>query len=310
MTEEMKLPREAGSGPIFHPDWGTHAYADYNAGITNLNALLGMVFPIDADTPRSLRLLEGRRLRIENDFSGPWGIDVQYSMLSWQVAMRVSAVEAYLQDALTFLAVYDDEFIRSRKSLQQVDYDSIRSSSDYDRTLFDFCSRWARNFVGDGGPRRWIESLRGAGLGRFGSTNLSQLESMWGYRHVRIHNGGRLTPEFATRHPEVTERLGEHGLTLSDFEAWSKEADSFVGEAESGIAGRLRARLGETLVAARERAEFDRQVTSLRERYEALNKDLTENEINERIARQEAEFEARVKRMDEPFEPDDPRMSV
>jgi hypothetical protein len=51
-------------------------------------------------------------------------------------------------------------------------------------------------------------------------------------------------------------------------------------------------------------------VTSLRERYEALNKDLTETEINERIARQEVEFEARVKLMDEPFEPDDPPTSA
>lgn len=306
MTEEIKLPREARAGPIFHPDWGTHAYADYNASITNLSALLGMVFTIDADTPRSLRLLEGRRLRIENDFAGPWGIDVQYSMLSWQVAMRVSAVEAYLQDALTFLAVYDEEFIRSRKSRQQVDYDSIRNSSDYDRPLFDFCSRWARNFVGDGGPRRWVESLRGAGLGRFDSTNLAELEAMWGYRHVRIHNGGRLTPEFATRHPEVTERLGEHGLTLSDFAAWCEEADAFVGEAEGGIAGRLRARLGETLVSAREQAELDRQMTWFKERYETLNKDQTEYEINERIARSQVECEARVKLMNEPFEPDDP----
>lgn len=277
MTKENKLPREALSGPIFHPDWGTHAYADYNASITNLSALLGMVFPIGADNPRSLRLLQCRRLRVETDFAGPWGINVQYSMLSWQVAMRVSAVEAYLQDALTFLAVYDEEFIRSRKSRQQVDYDSIRNSSDYDRSLFDFCSRWARSFVGDGGPQRWVESLRGAGLGRFENTNLVELEAMWGYRHVRVHNGGRLTAEFATRHPEATERLGAHGLVLSDFNAWCAEADSFVFEAERGIAGRLKARLGETLVSAREQAELDRQVSWLKDRYHELNKDRTEN---------------------------------
>lgn len=74
MTTNEELPREARTGPIFHPDWGTHAFERYNGHVRGLDALLSMVFPMPADTPRSRRYLEARRLQVENDYSGPWAI--------------------------------------------------------------------------------------------------------------------------------------------------------------------------------------------------------------------------------------------
>lgn len=181
MITDNELPREARTGPIFHPDWGTHAYERYSGYVRELDALFAMVFPMDVDAERSARYLAARRLRVENHFSGPWAINVGRAMLSWQVAMRVSAVEVYLQNALTFLAVYDPQFIRSRGSKQEWDYDAIRVASDNDDVLWTFCNQWARSFVGDGGPQRWSSALHRAGLGEFAESDLTNLEAMWAF---------------------------------------------------------------------------------------------------------------------------------
>jgi hypothetical protein len=259
MPREIDLPKEASSGPIFHPDWGTHAYAAYNANTTGLDALLSLAFGLSDSTPEHLIALEVRRKSIDDAFSGPWGINVAHTMLSWQVAMRVSAVEVYLQDALTFLAVYDSEFIRSRGSVQNWDYDAIRRASDDGKAIWTFCDNWARSFVGDGGPSRWTRALTGAGLGEFDEADISALEAMWGYRHLRIHNAGRFSREFVDRHRSVAERLWRDGLNRSDLDGWRTVADRFVAIAERGIAGRLRGRLGEELIKQREAVEMDRQ---------------------------------------------------
>jgi hypothetical protein len=260
------VPREARQGPVFHPDWGTHAFAQYNGVTTGLDALLAMVLPEEGESPEAANKLAERRRAIEAKFSGPWAIDVGHTMLSWQVAMRVSAVEVYLQAALTFLAVYDEEFIRTRGSEQAWTYDDVRSASDNDEMLWTFCHRWARSFIGKGGPHRWGKALREAGLGTFDESDVTDLEAMWGYRHVRVHEGAYLTREFATRHPEVTAALLQEGLSPARVRGWSSSADKFVAAAEKGVAGRLRAKLGPALIAHREQREGDRQYAMWAER--------------------------------------------
>ena len=254
-----ELPREAGAGPIFHPDWGTHAYASYQANTTGLAALLAMVLPEESDDLEARQYLLHRRSDVDNRYSGPWAIDTERTMLSWQIAMRVSAVEVYLQDALTFLALYDRDFMRSRGSVQHWDYDAIRHASDTDNALWTYCNRWARGFVADGGPKRWAGALHRSGLGRFDDIDLDQLEAMWGYRHLRIHNAGRLTPDFARRHSSEADLLWKEGLSHSRAMQWTTGADEFVDRIEAGVAGRLRARLGQELIAEREQLEMDRQ---------------------------------------------------
>ena len=265
-SPKIDLPKEASTGPIFHPDWGTHAYASYNASTTGLDALLALVLGFEQDDEAIRAARERERTAIENAFSGPWAIDLTHTMLSWQVAMRVSAVEVYLQDALTFLAVYDPEFIRSRGSTQSWDYDAARMASDDGTVVWGFCGNWARAFIGDGGPAKWARSLEGSGLGRFAADDVAALEAMWGYRHLRIHNSARFSPEFVRRHPAVAERLWRDGLARADFDSWRETADRFVTAAETGIAGRLRARLGEALIKGREQAEMDRQFAVLEAR--------------------------------------------
>ena len=306
MTENDGLAREASAGPIFHPDWGTHAYERYNGHIRGLEALLAMVFPIAVDTERSTRYLTARRLRIEGHFSGPWAMDVRHTMLSWQVAMRVSAVEVYLQNALTFLAVYDAEFMRSRGSKQEWDYEAIRSASDNDDTLWTFCNRWARSFIGDGGPQRWCKSLQKSGLGEFSEEDVSELEVMWGFRHMQVHHAGQFTREFISRHPTEADRLWRHGLQLEDLERWSAAVGRFVDAAEQGIAGRLKARLGPDLIDRRMHAEAERQMTALRERRDRITSAESEEDRNARIAKHMAALDERIALMGEVFDVDMP----
>jgi hypothetical protein len=71
----------------------------------------------------------------------------------------MSAVEVYLQNALTFLAVYDEQFMRSRAAKQEWKYDEIRTASDNDDVLWTFSNQWARAFIGDGGPARRSKAL-------------------------------------------------------------------------------------------------------------------------------------------------------
>jgi hypothetical protein len=342
MTKNDELPREAREGPIFHPDWGTHAFARFSGAIRGLDALLAMAFPMSWDTEqsrsgntrhrkrpgarifrestclipplisylqltageRSKRYLTARRLRIENDYSGPWTIDVRHTMLSWQVAMRVSAVEVYLQMALTFLAVYDPEFMRSRKSVQEWTYDDARVAADSDDTVWTFCNQWARSFLGDGGPERWSKSLERFGLGTFDKVDIDKLEAMWGYRHMRVHHAGRFTREFVLRHKAAAERLWRDGLQFSDVERWSSAAVRFVGAAEYGIAGRLKAQLGPDLIKEREEAELERQLAMWEERREKGRAD-PEADREARIAKHISEMQEQSAIMDEVFGSED-----
>lgn len=304
MSSPLALPRETGNAPIFHPDWGTHANANYHANVSSLDALLGMVFPISVETAKSERCLRARRLQIENDFSGPWSINIQFTMLSWQVAMRVSAVEVYLRDALAFLALFDPEFIRSRGSKQDWDYDSLRTASDNDDALWTFCDRWARAFIGDGGPERWASSLEKSGLGKFDSELVKSLEGMWGYRHMRIHNGAKFSREFITRHPALAASLKKEGLQQQDLQKWSDSATTFVDAVEKGITGRLRARIGEKEITDRENLECERQMKMWEDRRKFIKESETPEQTERRVAAAMQEAEERFALMREFFDPE------
>jgi hypothetical protein len=264
---------------------------------------MSMVFPIEGDTERSARYLTARRLQIENGYSGPCAIDVRHAMLSWQVAMRVSAVEVYLQNALTFLAVYDAEFMRSRGSKQEWDYDAMRLASDNDDAIWTFCERWARTFVGDGGPLRWSKALQRSGLGQFDDPDVIDLEAMWGYRHMRIHHAGQFTREFIQRHRGLAERLWSEGLKPADVERWSAAAGRFVDASERGIADRLKARLGAELIEQRQHAEFERQLEDIDKRHEEMMKEESDEARQARISKAIADAEERFALMQELFGP-------
>src|SRR5712691_7056860 len=88
-------------------------------------------------------------------------------LVEWQAVMLVTVAEAYLQDALVFAAERNPSLMKD--SEQAAKYDEVMVASSLDEVAAELRSRWARNFLEDGGPRRWKERLERMGARGFGA---------------------------------------------------------------------------------------------------------------------------------------------
>jgi hypothetical protein len=132
----------------------------------------------------------------------------RYQLLAlWQVVMPVTCVEAYLQDVLTIAAGLDSKLMI--KSEQRVSFAELSNATSLENVVGPLRSRWARNWVADGGPARWIERLEKMGVRGFPPNLAWYLEMCWGIRHVVVHNAGIATAEFVKRHPKVVSEPGK-----------------------------------------------------------------------------------------------------
>jgi hypothetical protein len=252
------LAREARDAAILTVDGNTPAYNIFDGHLTQLEALLSLAFASEklrmGDTPRSEFFLQSRIDRIENDYSGPWHIEVRPAMLQWQLVMHVTAVEVYLKEVLTSLALFDPKLMFGRDSKQEWSYSDIREASDRDTVLREFCYRWARSMVdGAGGPYKWVRWLAGIGVPPLSDVDVATLEGVWGLRHLQVHSGGRLTPEFVRNHRMLAEKLYNEGLSLDDLLEWRDVIHRFVEGIEKAVTGRLRAQLSDEIAAGQER---------------------------------------------------------
>ena len=75
--------------------------------------------------------------------------------------MLVTCIEAYLQDLLVAAATVDPEFMKNSK--QVAPYADIVSASSLDELANELRRRWARGWLSDDGPTRWISSLHQMG---------------------------------------------------------------------------------------------------------------------------------------------------
>ena len=125
----------------------------------------------------------------------------------WQLVTLVTCVEAYLQDILSLAASVDTDLMG--KSDQRASYAEVLSANSLDDLAGELRGRWARNWLSDGGPTRWIERLQRMGARGYGNDLAARLELMWGLRHVIVHAAGLATAEFVRRHPGVVARAGD-----------------------------------------------------------------------------------------------------
>jgi len=133
----------------------------------------------------------------------------------WHVVMLVTFTEAYLEDVLAACAARDPELMS--RSEQTVGYGDVRAATSVEELLDEIRHRWARNFVDDGGPERWIERLVRMGARGYESNDAEALEELWGIRHVVVHAAGRATRDFVRRHPRLGFQAGARldvGTTL------------------------------------------------------------------------------------------------
>jgi len=136
------------------------------------------------------------------------------TMLQWIPVMLVTTVEAYLNDVRIFEAKVNPSIMES--SEQSVTFAEVVRSRSVGELTEEMQSRWARKFVDDGGPDRWIDKLTRMGASVYDSQAASEMETLWGVRHVIVHSAGVATPDFVRRHPDFGAKVGESILIRSD----------------------------------------------------------------------------------------------
>jgi len=132
----------------------------------------------------------------------------------WIPVILVTTVEAYLKDVNIFAAKVDPAIMES--SEQSVKYAEVVRSRSIGELTEEMQARWARKFVDDSGPDRWIDKLTRMGAGVYDSKAASEMETLWGVRHVIVHSAGVATPDFVRRHPDFGAKVGESILIRSD----------------------------------------------------------------------------------------------
>jgi hypothetical protein len=88
-------------------------------------------------------------------------IDVSKSRLDtvrlWQVVLLVTCAETYLQDVLSSAARIDPQLMRESKL--RVPCADVFKVTSLNELAIQLSTRWARAWVDDGGPSKWISAL-------------------------------------------------------------------------------------------------------------------------------------------------------
>lgn len=137
-----------------------------------------------------------------------------YLLNEWYVVMQVTFAEAYLQDVLVHWASEDPSAMRD--SDQKATYAQVTTAESLDSVASEMRRRWARNFIDDGGPRKWLRKLRCMGARGYTDDLVDVLEEAWGVRHVVVHNAGIATTDFVTRHESFGVKVGESVVVHKD----------------------------------------------------------------------------------------------
>jgi hypothetical protein len=149
----------------------------------------------------------------------------------WQVVMLVTCVEAYLRDLLAAVASVDPELMD--KSQQVAPYADVVSATSLDELASELRARWARGWLSDGGPTRWISRLERMGARGYPDGLARRLELMWGIRHVVVHAAGVATADFVKRHPGVVAAAGDRvRVGARNFDSFLEAARGFLEPTE------------------------------------------------------------------------------
>jgi len=172
--------------------------------------------PQDQEARNSVEKKDDRVQRITDTLINPLNqfIGGLLTVREWVPVLLVTAVEAYLKDVRIYAAKVDPTVLES--SEQSASYAEVLRAQSIVELTEELQSRWARNFVDDGGPDRWIKRLTKMGARGYRPETASEMETLWGVRHLIVHSKGVATPEFVRRHPEIGAKVGESILIRSD----------------------------------------------------------------------------------------------
>jgi hypothetical protein len=139
----------------------------------------------------------------------------------------VAVVEAYLKDVLIFAAGIDTSLMDCTG--QTVTYQDALNAKSLEELLIELRSKWARTFVDSGGPTTWIGSLEAMGARGYLPETVSQMEMLWGVRHLIVHSAGVANADFVRTHPELKAQVGKRFIVNNaQIREWSAAMYDFV----------------------------------------------------------------------------------
>lgn len=139
----------------------------------------------------------------------------------------VAVVEAYLKDVLIFAAGIDATLME--RTEQAATYQAVLNANSLEALLLDFRGKWARRFVDSGGPTKWINSLEAMGARSYRLETVSQMETLWGVRHLIVHSAGIANGDFVRRHPELKGQVGKRFIVNNaQIKQWVAAMYDFV----------------------------------------------------------------------------------
>ena len=185
-------------------------------------------------------------------------LKVAHEMLDqWEIAMLVTFAETYLQDALAYAAKRDASLMR--ESEQASTYDQILTAKSTAGLAEVLRERWARAFVDDGGPSRWISRLERMGASGYGTDLAPTLEPLWGIRHCVVHNAGITTQELVKRHPALNLKPGQQVvIAVEQFGACVHAIGVFAARTDVFLLGRIRGRSMPVRLKPTDRESYER----------------------------------------------------
>lgn len=134
-------------------------------------------------------------------------IQVNLFVSEWYVVMHVTFAEAYLQDVLETCARADPDVMG--ESTPSATYEEICAADSKELIEEELRLKWARSFVDDRGPAKWLKRLEKMGVPDYPAGLAQTLEEAWGVRHVVVHKAGIATHDFVRRHPEFGATVNE-----------------------------------------------------------------------------------------------------
>src|ERR1044072_1217044 len=172
-------------------------------------------------------------------------------VLRWIPVILVTTVEAYLKDIRMFEAQINPGVMKL--SQQSVSYEEVISAESINNLAEEMQARWARNFVDDGGPERWISRLIKMGARGYDIDTARKMEILWGVRHVMVHDAGVATPDFVRRHPDYGAQSGSTiKIRLDQLNEWIKVVYHFIDVKDSYFVQRYKYELPITETASQQ----------------------------------------------------------
>ena len=153
------------------------------------------------------------------------------SVMSWQfgwyVVMLVTIVEAYLRDLLVEAAEFDPSFMK--QSEQTIEYTVVNNADSIESLARRMRNTWAKGFLESGGPRKWLAKFQRWGATGYPENMESDLELMWGIRHLMVHRAGIADTEFLDRHGDAkcNPNNGELIVSPEDIDRFSAAGINF-----------------------------------------------------------------------------------